>query len=319
MTKERDRLCPDAYNQVCYSYFNRIYNDIRYYLYPNKYEHIQCDDKIDKIYKIDNLIKDKFDNFFKDKFDNIFKDINDPILKHIAIYLIANYAGAHVYFSNDGKWVQNPACESLNKWLDNRKSYFTLALNCKGNVHLWDNTIEALWKELESIYKNNGSNKKWCERYNLFRGSLDLPKGLPPPMCYKHVPKDYICVRPFPPNMCNLANTYKNNGKDIKSYYEICKKNKDGADVTDFSLMISEAIANGYPLFKGIHDITFSRQVQKNFTPLGSKMSYRGINKKRIRDNFNEEPEYEEYARSIKKNLHRGCRRNNIYYHSVRN
>ncbi|GAW82014.1 variable surface protein [Plasmodium gonderi] len=319
-------LCLERYQsqKECYAYFNWIFNDIRYYYYFNQYKTSNFRNKIDAIH--------------------------DPILRHIAIHLIANYDEAQKYFSENGKWQNNYACESLNKWLDNKKSYFTHALHCKGNVHLWDKTIEPLWNELESHYKNNGKSvnnieslNKWCERYNLFRGHLELPNVLNP-ICYKHVPKDYKCVRPFPPTKCSLFNTCKT----VKTYYEKCKSNGDVGNVSYLRSYFAQPIANGNSFFEGIQDVTFSRQVQnhccssleyavpisvclsffgtllilflfKKYTPLGTKFSYRGINKKRLRDNFNEELEYEENARSMIENTHSAPRINNIYYQSVRN
>ncbi|GAW84739.1 variable surface protein, partial [Plasmodium gonderi] len=200
----------------CYSYFNSIFNDIRFDFYHYKGE-------------------------FKSKIDNI----EDPILRHIALYLVENYCSSKKYFSTDGTWKNNDACDSLNIWLDYKKNYFTHARLCKGNVQLWNKTIEPIWEELEkkAQEENNGSPKKWCARNNHFRGHLELPEKLKSPRCYKHIPNEYECFLPFPPNMCNLKNSCTN--EKLKKFYEKCKQNNNGKDFTDFSYLFSKVIDHG--------------------------------------------------------------------------
>ncbi|GAW84734.1 variable surface protein, partial [Plasmodium gonderi] len=207
---------------------------------------------------------------------------------------------------------------------------------------LWDQTIEPLWKKLESDYQNvEQSEKKWCTRKKYFKPYLEIPKKLYPPTCYKHVPKKYKCVRPFPPNKCSLQNTCNS----VKKYYEMCKSEE--VNVPYLPSMFSEAIANGDSPFKDIDDVTFSRQVQTHcdchssnyatvisvcvsffgtvlilfllnkFTNLGSIMSHKSIHIKRHRKHFDEEKAREAYKRIICNNPHYDVIKNNISYEVV--
>ncbi|KMZ80780.1 hypothetical protein PVIIG_03147 [Plasmodium vivax India VII] len=144
-------------------------------------------------YEAFNEVLSIFDKDYVDKYLDSIKNISDPILRHVALYLVQNYEYAKKYFSEDGKRNHNPACESLNIWLDQKKSFFTHAEKCQSNVKLWKKYIDPLWDKLHS---NNDGNT--CERLEYFTNTLSIPSELLPATCYMHVPKNYKCTPPSP-------------------------------------------------------------------------------------------------------------------------
>ncbi|GAW84177.1 variable surface protein [Plasmodium gonderi] len=50
-------------------------------------------------------------------------------------------------------------CASLNEWLNAKKKEYLESSKKSDKLTLWDNNIEALWKELQ-----NGDGDKWCSR-----------------------------------------------------------------------------------------------------------------------------------------------------------
>ncbi|SBS79982.1 PIR Superfamily Protein [Plasmodium ovale curtisi] len=120
--------------------------------------------------------------------------IKDPILKHIALYLVENYEDAKKDFQKDDR--HNVPCSSLNRWLEQRRNFFTSGKECSVNANLWNDTIEKLWDKLFSEKNNN-----LCKR--LPNTSGGYPQVLNSPNCYKHIPSNHISYDPKqPPSIC---------------------------------------------------------------------------------------------------------------------
>ncbi|SBS82511.1 PIR protein [Plasmodium ovale] len=119
----------------------------------------------------------------------------DPILKHIALYVVENYKAGEKYFRNGDK--EDKACYTLNRWLDQKRNFFTSGKKCKNNADLWDKTIEELWTRL---YTEN--NKKLCLRKS--NTTNGYPHILGEPNCYKHIPENdnYFDPKETPSSIC---------------------------------------------------------------------------------------------------------------------
>ncbi|KMZ86856.1 hypothetical protein PVBG_04514 [Plasmodium vivax Brazil I] len=134
--------------------------------------------------------------FYKisDEYISEIKKIKDPILRHVALYLVENYEEIKDYFSKDKKWANNLACKLLNRWLDQKKAFFTFSENCKENLNSWTQYIDPIWNKLESNNTQTG-----CPRKEIFAKNVYIPKEFPP-TCYKHVPNNYNCTQPLRKN-----------------------------------------------------------------------------------------------------------------------
>ncbi|SBT01850.1 PIR Superfamily Protein [Plasmodium ovale curtisi] len=122
---------------------------------------------------------------------NKIKYFSDPILRHYALYLYHNYKDAQKYFNKTLSNRENTACDNLNRWIDQRKSFFTHAAKCEENLKLWKRDMDPLWKLVQTLLPGNQ-----CERNEIFSATSEFPKSLIPPVCYKHVPEHFICVNP---------------------------------------------------------------------------------------------------------------------------
>ncbi|KMZ86853.1 hypothetical protein PVBG_04511, partial [Plasmodium vivax Brazil I] len=94
-------------------------------------------------YDLYNLYPSHFD--IDDKFLDDIKYFPDPILKYVALYFYYNYLAAKDYFAPNS-YNNNFACNNLNRWLDQHKSFFTHSEKCKYNTKQWDMHIEPLWE-----------------------------------------------------------------------------------------------------------------------------------------------------------------------------
>lgn len=106
------------------------------------------------------------------------------------------------HFTTHGRRNDDTACDNFNRWLDQRKSFFTYGKKCKKNLELWNTYIEPLWNDLQ---KNNNNTK--CIRKDIFSATTEFPSELPPPICYKHVPEEHICFNPTEKNP-SICDTY---------------------------------------------------------------------------------------------------------------
>ncbi|KMZ99848.1 hypothetical protein PVNG_04125 [Plasmodium vivax North Korean] len=135
-----------------------------------------------------NKVRSTFNSSTTEHLEKI-KSIEDPILRHVALYLVDNFEESKQYFRKDGTRNNNIACQMLNRWLDQRKSFYTHADKCTANVDLWEKTINPIWKMLN---KNND-----CERKEIYAINAYIPEELLPPTCYKYVPENYKCTYPL--------------------------------------------------------------------------------------------------------------------------
>ncbi|GAW84264.1 variable surface protein [Plasmodium gonderi] len=278
------------------------------------------------------------ENFYKKYIDKI-KNMNDPILRHTALYLIENYEESKVYFDNIKYWKSSLACEMLNKWLDNKRSFFTHGEKCETNVNMWKNHIESIWDDLNN---NNTSANNRCERKEIYAGNAYIPSELLPPVCYLHVPENYVCVQELPSH----ANTVKSMCPRIKDICTRCKSKElpklstpenDNVHIGECPLIdkteffsspqrqiyceecpstVNTVASTVFSTFLGTYIILF---LLYKFTPLGSLLSKRTIKKKRLKKNFMQEVPYEECESPRNNNTQHGSIRNNIYYQYMQN
>ncbi|KMZ86857.1 hypothetical protein PVBG_04515 [Plasmodium vivax Brazil I] len=122
---------------------------------------------------------------------DIIKNYSDPILRYIALYLIYNYKNAQKLFTGAKNYQDDLACNNLNRWLDQNKSFFTHSKKSSPNVSLWNIYIEELWKTLKS--KNKEIK---CPRKEYFSDTTTIPEKLGLIVDYKKYPDDYICYDP---------------------------------------------------------------------------------------------------------------------------
>ncbi|GAB69946.1 hypothetical protein PCYB_006950 [Plasmodium cynomolgi strain B] len=84
----------------------------------------------------------------------------------------------------------NIACLMLNRWLDQRKSFYTYGDKCTEKVELWEKTIDPIWKNYCNI-------NKYCKRQEMYSKYSYIPEALLPTPCYKYVPQNYKCTYPY--------------------------------------------------------------------------------------------------------------------------
>ncbi|GAB69852.1 hypothetical protein PCYB_006010, partial [Plasmodium cynomolgi strain B] len=163
-----------------------------------------------------NKVRTIFSNDYTEHFKKI-KSIQDPILRYVALYLVHNYDKSKKYFIENGRRENNIACLSLNRWLDQRKSFYTHGDKCAVNLDLWKQTIDPIW---EMLNKNQTLN---CMRKEIYTKNTYIPNALLPPTCYKYVPLNYTCTYPL-----HILNKYKNllstECKKIDSQCSKCEK-----------------------------------------------------------------------------------------------
>ncbi|CAI7720299.1 PIR protein [Plasmodium vivax] len=151
----------------------------------SSYEKEAC---IEYYFELYNDVRVKFSNETLAYVDKI-KYFPDPFLKLVSLYLVENYHRAKEYFSTNGDNINNVACHNLNRWLDQRKNFFTFSENCNKSITAWRIHIEELWK---TIQKDFGT--KQCSRVNKFSNTTDIPPEMLPATCYKGVPEDWECT-----------------------------------------------------------------------------------------------------------------------------
>ncbi|GAB69686.1 hypothetical protein PCYB_004350, partial [Plasmodium cynomolgi strain B] len=134
-----------------------------------------------------NKIRTTFSHY--KRYINEINSIEDTILRHVALYLVENFEGHKQHLTPDGTRYNNIDCEVLNRWLDQRKSFYTYGNNCKANERLWDEKIKPLWDKLN---ENN-----ICARKEVFAKNAYIPKELLPLTCYKYIPENYECAPPL--------------------------------------------------------------------------------------------------------------------------
>ncbi|KMZ99850.1 hypothetical protein PVNG_04127 [Plasmodium vivax North Korean] len=150
------------------------------------------------------------------KYFGLIKATNDPILRYIALHLIDNYETSKQYFSKSGKRNHNTACELLNRWLDQKKSFFTHVGKCNENVKSWDKYITPIWNKL-----SDDKTGRWCKREEHYSKTFNIPNKLLPPTCYKHVSNNYNCTQP----LYKYIKITENKCKNIEEYCSKCEKN----------------------------------------------------------------------------------------------
>ncbi|VUZ95540.1 PIR protein [Plasmodium vivax] len=298
---------------------------------PEKYENIKACSA--HFYEAFNEVLSIFDKDYVDKYLDSIKNISDPILRHVALYLVENYEYAKKYFSKDGKRNHNTACKSLNRWLDQKKSFFTHAEKCQTNVKLWEKYIDPLWDKLHS---NNNGNK--CERVEYFTNTLSIPSELLPATCYMHVPKNYKCTPPSPEKkfrlitMCPKISEQCSKCKE-KGLLQLSTPNEQIAALARCPLIVplTTLSSTKYQVScevncpSEIHMIAFSVGVTflgtlfilfflYKCTSLSSKLSNSDLKKKRLRDPLDEDVLHEEFERFRNNYTHSRNRRNDIYY-----
>ncbi|GAB69853.1 hypothetical protein PCYB_006020, partial [Plasmodium cynomolgi strain B] len=138
-----------------------------------------------------NKVRTTFTHY--NKYIDQIKSIEDPILRHVALYLVDNFEDYKKYLSEDATRKNNIDCEVLNRWLDQRKSFYTYGSKCQGNLKLWNETIEKLWDTLNEKQEDN----KYCERQELYAGNAYIPEQFLPLTCYKYVPEKHDCTPPL--------------------------------------------------------------------------------------------------------------------------
>ncbi|SCA48141.1 PIR protein [Plasmodium ovale] len=102
-------------------------------------------------------IRSSFINIKTNYLNKVMK-IGDPILQLISLDMIEYYM--ELKKSAPKCSIGNPACDSLNRWLNQRKYFFSFAEKCENKKKLWEKEIEPLWKELEA----DSEYESWCKR-----------------------------------------------------------------------------------------------------------------------------------------------------------
>ncbi|SCO72496.1 VIR protein [Plasmodium vivax] len=263
---------------------------------------------------------------------HLIKNTNDPILRYIALHLIDNYETSKQYFSKSGMRNHNTACELLNRWLDQKKSFFTHVGKCNENVQSWNNYIKPIWDKL-----SQNKNENWCKRVEYYSNTLNIPEKLLPPICYKHVPKNYNCTQPLyknrkiTQNMCNNIEEYcsqckeKNFFKQLKPIFQTnatktcsLNNNPDILSLPQEQIYCKECSSSIYTtalsvcvsFFGTLYILLFLYK----FTPLGSKLSNGGRKKKRLQQQFIEELAHAEFERSRNNNPRSRKREGRLHY-----
>ncbi|KMZ80777.1 hypothetical protein PVIIG_03144, partial [Plasmodium vivax India VII] len=95
-------------------------------------------------YEVFNQVRTTFKHHKKEHLEKI-KTIQDPILRHVALYLVDNFEESKQYFKEGATRNDNVGCLMLNRWLDQRKSFYTHGDKCTANVDLWKKTIDPIW------------------------------------------------------------------------------------------------------------------------------------------------------------------------------
>ncbi|CAG9479372.1 unnamed protein product [Plasmodium vivax] len=266
------------------------------------------------------------------KYFGLIKATNDPILRYIALHLIDNYETSKQYFSKSGNRNHNTACELLNRWLDQKKSFFTHVGKCTENVKSWEEYITPIWNKLI-----HNKKEKWCQRVEYYSDTLSIPQKLLPAICYKHVPESYNCTQPLYPNR-RITNSTCTNIREYCSKCEVKKlfkplepifqanarKKCPIIDTTDnlpspqeqiyceecSSSIYTTALSVCVSFFGTLFILLFLYK----FTPLGSKLSYGGRKKKRLQQQFIEELAHAEFERSRNNNPRSRKREGRLHY-----
>ncbi|SCO72494.1 VIR protein [Plasmodium vivax] len=281
-----------------------------------------------------NKVRTTFNNYTSDHLDKI-KTIQDPILRHVSLYLVDNYEQSKEYFIKNGTRNNNIACQMLNRWLDQRKSFYTHADKCTANTALWKETIDPIW---EMLNKNESKN---CTRTEIYARNSYIPEMLLPPTCYKYVPENYKCIYPLD----LFKKVLRTKCKEIDNQCSKCKKENyiseyipnenDTVPVTcptdtyewhsssELQTSCVECPSEIIPISLSIFVTFFATLLillfLYMFTPLGSKLSNGGRKKKRLQQQFMEEVAHAEFERSRNNNLHSRNKRSKLHYQYVQN
>ncbi|VUZ95536.1 PIR protein [Plasmodium vivax] len=282
-----------------------------------------------------NKVRTTFTQYKREHIEKI-KDIHDPILRHVALYLVDNFQESKEYFINDGTRKNNTSCEMLNRWLDQRKGFYTHGDRCKANVALWKEKIEPIWDML-----NTDENKN-CVRKEIYAENTYIPKMLLPPICYKYVPEHYNCTVPldlFTKSIgarCKEIDKQCSKCKEKEHLSEYIPYDNDTLPVTCPSTYTSESYSSPelqtscvkcpseiIPISISIC-VTFFATLfillfLYKFTPLGSKLSNGGRKKKRLQQQFIEEVAYAEFERSRNNNPQLRNKRSKLHYQYMQN
>ncbi|SCO67105.1 VIR protein [Plasmodium vivax] len=257
-----------------------------------------------------NKVRSTFTQYQDEHIEKI-NSIHDPILRHVALYLVDNFKESKEYFRKGGTRNNNTACEMLNRWLDQRKGFYTHGDKCPANKALWEETIEPLWNML-----NTDENKN-CVRKEIYAENTYIPEKLLPPMCYKYVPENYKCIYPLDLFKKNINEA---RCKQIDDQCSKCKKNKYPSKeytvpVTCPSEIIPISLSICVTFFATLLILLFLFK----FTPLGSKLSNGGRKKKRLQQQFMEEVAHAEFERSRNNNPHLMNKRSKLHYQYMQN
>ncbi|KMZ84206.1 hypothetical protein PVBG_02433 [Plasmodium vivax Brazil I] len=173
--------CPESSSEVCKIFSLNIdtYNNIKYE-YNNKGA---C---IEYYFELYNDVRVEFSNKTLE-YVNTIKNYTHPFLKLVSLYLVENYYRAKEYFNTNGDNKHNVACHNLNRWLDQRKNFFTFSEKCNSSVTEWRIHVEELWN---TIQKDFGA--KHCKRVNKFSNTTVIPPEMLPATCYSSVPEEWL-------------------------------------------------------------------------------------------------------------------------------
>ncbi|VUZ95532.1 PIR protein [Plasmodium vivax] len=282
-----------------------------------------------------NKVRSTFTQYQDEHIEKI-NSIHDPILRHVALYLVDNFKESKQYFREGGTRNNNIACEMLNRWLDQRKSFYTHADKCPANTALWKETIDPIWEML------NKKESKNCTRTEIYARNSYIPEMLLPPTCYKYVPENYKCTYPLDLFKRSLK---EKRCQDIDDQCSKCKNKypskfssskKDTVPVTCPSTNTSESHSSPelqvscvecpseiIPISLSIC-VTFFATLfillfLYKFTPLGSKLSNGGRKKKKLQQQFMEEVAHAEFERYRNNNPHSINKRSKLHYQYMQN
>ncbi|SBT30680.1 PIR Superfamily Protein [Plasmodium ovale wallikeri] len=243
--------------------------------------------------------------------------IDDPFLRHISLYVVQNYLKIHGKYSYGNSSVyRSEVCQQYNRWLGKWRHLFTYGGNCKRNENLWDIHIKPLYNLLESSSSNN-YNVRCTIKPHVFQNNL-LDKIAPPDKCNVTVVEDTQLTSYILPSSCPNSDTHYEKPKSLcdcstcdnavtEKYVDTespCSKPYDIAISTGFTLTGTTIIL--FLLYK--------------FTPLVSWLhNQRSKNKKGRQHYFDESADDLLEIYPDIKNSHTEKRRNDIFYHSMRN
>ncbi|VUZ95660.1 PIR protein [Plasmodium vivax] len=283
--------CPESSSEkgACIEYYFELYNDVRVEFSNKTLEYV-----------------------------NTIKNYTHPFLKLVSLYLVENYYRAKEYFNTNGDNIHNVACHNLNRWLDQRKNFFTFSEKCNSSVTEWRIQVEELWKTIQHKFGD-----KHCNRVNKFSNTTVIPPEMLPATCYSSVPEEWL--RNFQAqnqkllNQKNCSNSENSSDKTVIPLLDLSGAVplvKNSVECEPCPSTIPAVALTGSCTILGTLVLLFFLY---KFTPLVSWMYNRRF-KKRNRSNHNAEyVSYDTFARfppNMDANFEN--RRSYISYHSRR-